>query len=156
HHVKEVVREEEESFARTLERGISLFEEAAEYATAHHDGRIKGEDAFKLHDTYGFPIDLTELMAEERGLTVDIGEYERRMEAARSAAKQRSIKSVTRDIAAEVWRQQGFSSQFVGHEQLECDSVITGTYSTTRNSFGGPIYEGEDGIVILNETPFYA
>ncbi|MBX3395601.1 MAG: alanine--tRNA ligase [Phycisphaerae bacterium] len=86
-HVAAILRDEEESFGRTLDRGIALFNEAAEYARKHHHGRIGGEDAFKLHDTYGFPIDLTELMAEEQRLTVDIGEYERLMEAARERAR---------------------------------------------------------------------
>jgi len=85
--VADIIRDEEQSFIRTLDRGIALFDEAANYATAHHHGRISGEDAFRLHDTYGFPIDLTELMAEERGLTVNIGEYERLMEEARQRAR---------------------------------------------------------------------
>jgi alanyl-tRNA synthetase len=86
-HVVELVREEEESFGRTLDRGIRLFEDAAEEAVRHHHGRVTGDDAFRLHDTFGFPIDLTELMAEERGLTVNIGEYERLMEEARARAR---------------------------------------------------------------------
>ncbi|MEZ4651216.1 MAG: alanine--tRNA ligase [Candidatus Eisenbacteria bacterium] len=86
-HVKEVLREEEESFGRTLDRGIKLFQEAANVAVTHASMKVSGEDAFRLHDTYGFPIDLTELMAEERGLTVDIGEYERLMEEARERAR---------------------------------------------------------------------
>ena len=86
-HVKDIIREEEESFDRTLDRGIALFEEAADFAIKRHHGEIQGEDAFKLHDTYGFPIDLTEVMAKERGLRVDIGEYERLMEEARARAR---------------------------------------------------------------------
>jgi len=86
-HVAEVIRDEEESFGRTLERGIALFDEAANYARTHHHGRIKGEDAFKLHDTFGFPIDLTQIMAEEKGMQVDVAEYERLMEQARERAR---------------------------------------------------------------------
>ncbi len=86
-HVASLIREEEESFGRTLDRGIRLFNEAAEDAVRHHHGRISGDDAFKLHDTYGFPIDLTQLMAEERDLTVNTGEYERLMEQARRLAR---------------------------------------------------------------------
>lgn len=86
-HVAAIVRDEEASFIRTLDRGIALFNDAAEYARTHHRGRISGEDAFRLHDTFGFPIDLTELMAEEQGLTVAIGEYERLMEDAREKAR---------------------------------------------------------------------
>jgi alanyl-tRNA synthetase len=86
-HVKEVIREEEESFERTLDRGIAMFEEAAETARRHHHNEIRGDDAFRLHDTYGFPIDLTQVMAQEKGLTVDIAEYERLMEEARERAR---------------------------------------------------------------------
>jgi alanyl-tRNA synthetase len=86
-HVKAIIREEEESFGRTLDRGIALFEEAATRARNDHHHEIRGEDAFKLHDTYGFPIDLTQIMAEEQKLKVDIGEYERLMDAARERAR---------------------------------------------------------------------
>ncbi|GJQ25545.1 MAG: alanine--tRNA ligase [Phycisphaerae bacterium] len=89
--VAAIIRDEEASFIKTLDRGIALFEEAAKYAAQHHHGRISGEDAFKLHDTYGFPIDLTELMAEERGLTVNIGEYERLMEEARERSRAKDV-----------------------------------------------------------------
>jgi alanyl-tRNA synthetase len=79
--VAEVLREEEESFGKTLDRGLKLFDEAG------RKGAISGEDAFKLHDTYGFPIDLTTLMAEERGMKVDVAGYERLMEEAREKAR---------------------------------------------------------------------
>ncbi len=90
-HVADLMRQEEESFGRTLDRGIRLFEEAAEEAVRSHHGRIAGQDAFRLHDTFGFPIDLTELMAQERGLTVNIEEYERLMEEARDRARTTGI-----------------------------------------------------------------
>ncbi|MGA3066053.1 MAG: alanine--tRNA ligase [Tepidisphaeraceae bacterium] len=80
-HVIDLIRDEEISFGRTLDRGIQLFDEAA----AH--GSISAPDAFKLHDTYGFPIDLTRIMAEERGLTVDMPGYEKLMEAAKDLAR---------------------------------------------------------------------
>ncbi len=86
-HVSGILRDEEQSFGRTLDRGIHLFNDAADLAVEQHEGRISGADAFRLHDTFGFPIDLTELMAEERGLTVDIAEYERLMEQAREQAR---------------------------------------------------------------------
>jgi len=127
--VAEMLRGEEESFGRTLDRGIQLFNEAyrraiarsavpravpygepslnfdaeVERAVADWEAqhpriwvgrpRISGEDAFKLHDTYGFPIDLTELMAEERGLTVNIGEYERLMDSARERARAKVVQA---------------------------------------------------------------
>jgi alanyl-tRNA synthetase len=82
--IARVLEEEEKAFLRTLDRGLVLFAEAAERAEG---GRIGGEDAFRLHDTYGFPIDLTEVMARERGLAIDLAGYESRMEAARTASR---------------------------------------------------------------------
>ncbi|HEX2254396.1 MAG TPA: alanine--tRNA ligase [Thermoanaerobaculia bacterium] len=99
--VRAVVREEEESFARTLDHGIKLFDQAAERAAASDDRRIPGEVAFKLHDTYGFPVDLTRIIAEERGLAVDVGGYERHMEEARERARQAG-RGGERDAAREL------------------------------------------------------
>ncbi len=79
--VIELIKDEETSFGRTLDRGIALFDDAAKA------GRITADDAFKLHDTFGFPIDLTRIMAEERGLKVDEAGYEARMEEARAKAR---------------------------------------------------------------------
>ncbi|HEV2296644.1 MAG TPA: alanine--tRNA ligase [Tepidisphaeraceae bacterium] len=83
--VVEIVKDEEVSFGRTLDRGIALFDEAAQ--RSRETKRISGEDAFKLHDTYGFPVDLTQVMAQERGMSVDIADYERLMEDARQRAR---------------------------------------------------------------------
>jgi alanyl-tRNA synthetase len=87
--VAEIIRDEEISFGKTIDRGISLFEEAANAALANQEQKlvISGADAFKLHDTYGFPIDLTRIMAEERGMTVDITGYEAHMEKAKEIAR---------------------------------------------------------------------
>ena len=85
--VIELIKDEEISFGRTLDRGISLFEEAAQSQIANRKSQIPAADAFKLHDTYGFPIDLTRIMAEERGMTVDIAGYEKLMEEAREKAR---------------------------------------------------------------------
>jgi len=84
HRVVEIIKDEEVSFGRTLERGIELFAEAAERGRGK---LILAEDAFKLHDTYGFPIDLTQIMAQERGMTVDLKGYEELMEKARELAR---------------------------------------------------------------------
>ncbi len=81
-HVAEIIRDEEESFLRTLDRGIALFEQAAEGSNC-----IDAEAAFALHDTFGFPIDLTEVMADEQGITVDRAGYERLMEQARTRSR---------------------------------------------------------------------
>ena len=85
--VKDIILDEEISFGRTLDRGIELFEEAVRKEEVSGSKCIPAETAFKLHDTYGFPIDLTQIMAEERGLKVDIEGYESLMEKARELAR---------------------------------------------------------------------
>ncbi len=154
--IAEIIREEEASFGRTLDRGIALFEEAAAYAMKHHHGRISGEDAFKLHDTYGFPIDLTELMAQERGLTVNIGEYERLMEEAREKARSQK----TRSLADEPWIVERLGvhhspTRFVGYSKLKSDAIVDSILIPDKGEVG-EIGEGEVGAVILDQTPFYA
>ena len=84
-HVMDVLRDEEDAFARTLTQGLVLFDKAA--ATAEGTKRIAAEDAFRLHDTYGFPVDLTQLMAEERGMKVDVEGFTTLMEEARTRAR---------------------------------------------------------------------
>jgi len=84
---KEIIRAEEELFGRTLGRGIALFEESAARGAIATPPRIVAEDAFRLHDTWGFPIDLTEVMALERGFTVDVAGYQSLMERARETSR---------------------------------------------------------------------
>jgi alanyl-tRNA synthetase len=90
--VVHTICEEEVAFGRTLDRGLELFDQAAARA-GKSGGRIGGEDAFQLHDTYGFPIDLTQVMAAERGLTVDVAGYESLMEKARARSREAGTKA---------------------------------------------------------------
>jgi len=89
--VVHAIREEEIAFGKTLDRGIALFDEAAKRAGAGK--KISAQDAFSLHDTFGFPIDLTQVMAEERGMTVDVAGYEALMEAARERSREGGTKA---------------------------------------------------------------
>ncbi len=159
-YIAEILRDEEESFGKTLDRGIKLFNEAAEYSRKHHHGRVSGEDAFKLHDTYGFPIDLTELMAEEQGLTVDIGEYERLMEVAREKARNKPAAGLNRYTATFIGTSYVLGPDsnnnygFVGYDNLELQSEI---FDIIIGSGSKPIIKnGESGALILVATPFYA
>src|SRR5205823_3536321 len=91
--VMRLIQEEEVGFGKTLDRGIELFQDAAEVAASKFSPVqlkqpiISAEDAFRLHDTYGFPIDLTRIMAEERAMSVDIAGYEKLMEEAKDRAR---------------------------------------------------------------------
>jgi alanyl-tRNA synthetase len=151
-HVRDILREEEESFERTLDRGITLFEEAADFARAHHHGEIRGEDAFKLHDTYGFPIDLTQIMASEKGLTVDIGEYERLMEEAKDRARGATS---TGDVPIlDAWHPEAVlvcdeSPKY--HDDLNCTATIMmGHHRFTKLEVGCEV------ALITDRTCFYA
>jgi len=140
-YVVNVIRSEELSFLRTLGQGIDLFNEMSKEKEI-----LSGEDAFKLHDTYGFPIDLTELMAREKGIDVDVKTFEELMreqkERARSAGKFHSNGS-----SAKEWNVLSESDEFdfVGYDHLETDTEIIATGRQNDANF-----------LILNKTPFYA
>jgi alanyl-tRNA synthetase len=160
--VKEIIREEEESFEATLERGIALFEEAARRASHHHHKEIRGEDAFKLHDTYGFPIDLTQVMADEKGLRVDIGEYERLMEEARERARAGTGAGRTGFQPDSVATDPGVTTDdHPKHtsEQLTCTLkaiIITDDAPHPVITDDTPIKPGTNAALIFDRTCFYA
>ncbi len=139
--IKDVIRKEEERFNKTLDRGYKLLEE---FITEKKD--IDGENAFKLYDTYGFPLELTKEIAEENGLKVDEEGYKSAMQEQKDRAKAATAKiSVTGDIKyANLEREVG-STEFVGYTENECNAKILG------------IIEGEGFVdVALDKTPFYA
>jgi alanyl-tRNA synthetase len=162
--VMDLVREEEESFGRTLERGIELFEKAAAVARDDHRGEIRGEDAFKLHDTYGFPIDLTEIMAAERGLRVDIGEYERLMDEARERARAAGKMAETRfgHVPAEVIEQAGATDDSPKYETDRLVATVSAAVrfeegeTATVLEEGQSLAPGERAAIITDRTCFYA
>ncbi|MEN3311673.1 MAG: alanyl-tRNA synthetase [Actinomycetota bacterium] len=140
HHeeIHRVLTAEEERFGKTLERGLRLFEEVAEKG-----GTISGEDAFRLHDTYGFPLELTRELARERGLGVNEEEFTRLMEVQRT----RSRGAVSKDDkrAADFAKRAGFRTEFVGYEKTEVLTQI------------GALEDLDDGLFLakLRESPFY-
>lgn len=161
------IREEEESFSRTLDRGIALFEEAAERG----GGRaIAAEDAFQLHDTFGFPLDLTELMATERGMSVDAEGFETLMEEARvrsRAGGDDGEAAATASLREEV--QKGFDAgwfagtNFTGFETAEAPFQQNQMHVFRREGdrwlslpAGQPAVAGDAVAVVLKMSPFYA
>ncbi len=148
-HVKKVITAEEKSFLRTLDQGIAYFNQMTE-AMPKGQSQLSGDDAFKLHDTYGFPIDLTELMARERGITVDMQAFQTRMqeqkERARRAGKFKGGDDVEDQPAAQLFRKAPVAgSEFTGYEEYEtaCRIIETGDIK------GKP-------VLLLDRTPFYA
>ncbi|MFP4145342.1 MAG: alanine--tRNA ligase [Phycisphaeraceae bacterium] len=154
--VQGIIREEEESFGRTLDRGIALFEQAAERG----GDRLSGEDAFKLYDTYGFPLDLTQVMAEERGLAVDVKGFEKRMDEARKRSRAGAAGGDARQSLIEIVQQQDLpETDFLGYKQTEAHVTTTCRlfmadgegYSATSS-----LTTGVPGAVVTDQTPFYA
>ncbi len=115
-HVRDVIRTEEEAFNRTLDRGIELFRDE----TAKRKETLSGEFAFKLYDTYGFPLDLTELMAREQGLAVDTTGFEKLMEEQRARARSAQKKEVIELSQIETTA----ATRFVGFDRLEAKARV--------------------------------
>ncbi len=144
--VEQVLKTEEEQFARTLERGLALLDD--ELAKLQGD-TLDGETAFRLYDTYGFPLDLTADVCRERGLKVDEAGFEAAMEAQRSRARESSGFGADYN---NVIRVDG-ASQFCGYDHNEQQAKVTALF---RN--GQPVDEihaGEEAVVVLDKTPFY-
>ena len=162
------IQEEEESFGRTLDRGIALFDEAAEHSRLAGDqrspGTISAHDAFQLHDTYGFPLDLTQLMASERGMTVDVGGFERLMQEAREKSRAGgSCDADSRKSLVELVQKGGLpETEFVGYDHTELSAFETPLHVLRVGSNCGlykvaeKVSQGRPCAVVVGKTPFYA
>ncbi len=159
HHILNTTRVEEESFLATIEGGLARFEQLAPSLTADGSntikGTISGEDAFRLYDTFGFPIDLTELMARERGYVVDIAGFEASLDAQRRRS-QEERKSKRLGVAVDAmddttsWELSpgvsALEASFVGYDTIEIDTTVT----AIRHLADGRV------AIMLRESPFYA
>ncbi len=140
--IKETIRREEEAFNKTLDKGIELFER--EIVSTPAKSRISGAFAFRLYDEQGFPLDLTELMARERGLTVDVAGFEKLMEEQRARArKAQKIEA----ISVEAENLQIAPTKFLGYDFVETESVIETVL---------PGQKPKEFNIVLDRTPCYA
>jgi alanyl-tRNA synthetase len=146
-YLERVLRQEEDSFAQTLDKGMRLLEEAIAQADG---GVIPGPTVFKLYDTYGFPMDLTADIARERGLSVDSAGFEREMDQQRQRARAAS------GFAADYHKAEavGVTSEFTGYQQSAHAARVTALLRDGQavEQLGA----GEEGVVLLDRTPFYA
>ena len=157
--VADELREEEQAFSRTLDRGIALFEEAA----ARGGNSIPATDAFRLHDTYGFPLDLTQVMAEERNMSVDAEGFEQLMEEARRRSRGQDENLSDSDSLIAIAGQGDLpETQFVGYNQTELSAVTTSLHVFAANQSCGGYQQSEQltcdelCAVVVDQTPFYA
>ena len=147
-HVSAVLKYEEASFGLTLDRGLEIFEETAAALKERGGTSIPGADAFRLYDTYGFPVDLTQLMAEERGLEVDEPGFNQEMEQQRQRSRDDRKKTEVAETQAEAeWEtlSEGSDSAFCGYETLERQTEIRKVHRQEGKAY-----------LVLAETPFYA
>ena len=152
--IERVIRQEEERFQETLTDGLNVLEEIVAQAKKRNHTKIDGKDAFKLYDTYGFPFDLTEDFANEHGLQVDRDGFEREMEAQRERA--RAARKVVESMQVQdgVLSELKTKSRFVGYTHLEVNTQIEAILA--HDQMVEMLKEGQEGVVILTETPFYA
>ncbi|UJF19012.1 alanine--tRNA ligase [Vibrio sp. SS-MA-C1-2] len=145
--VEKVLKIEEENFSRTLDRGMAILADALEKV----DGKVlDGETVFKLYDTYGFPADLTNDVARERGFTIDEDGFEAAMTAQRERARQAGNFGTDYNEALKVETE----SEFTGYTQ-ESDKVTVAELYLNGEKVD-QLNEGEEGVVVLTSTPFYA
>ncbi|MCG8342168.1 MAG: alanine--tRNA ligase [Chlorobiales bacterium] len=145
--VQRIIRSEEESFLVTLDRGIEIFSEITSELKASGRRTITGEDAFRLYDTYGFPLDLTRLMAAEENLSVNEQGFETCMQEQKERARRdrRQKQQLAGDEGEWQWLEKAVPTVFVGYETLESDARVVGVKVA-----GGRLQ------LVLDRTPFYA
>lgn len=151
--IKRVIKSEEERFHETLEEGLAILNNlVAQAKTSTHE--ISGKDAFKLYDTYGFPVELTEEIATQENLSIDMQTFEEEMQQQRNRARQARQNSQSMQVQSEVLKKITTDSTFVGYDVMDKASVITDIIQN------GELVEsaeaGETIYFILRETPFYA
>ena len=154
-YIVKTIRVEEERFARTIDAGLDQVNSILEKLAAEGKTVFSGEDAFRLYDTFGFPIDLTRELCEERGITVDEEGYKALMEKQRSTAREATARNVG-DVAwvEDVLKGVKGGEDFVGYESLTAESEILGiVYEGERVEAIG---EGDAAQIVLTRTPFYA
>ena len=154
-YITKVIRVEEENFAKTIDGGLKIFEEMLAGHKAKGETTFSGADAFKLYDTYGFPIDLTVEMVEEQGMKLDEAEFHKQMEEQRQRA--RKAREALGDLG---WSGVEFGkdvpeTEFAGYE----NTSVTGAKVVAlvvENEHAEELMPGVEGIVVLDKTPFYA
>lgn len=143
--IEDALRAEEVKFAETLDKGMALLDGALEGGKTELDGAT----VFKLYDTYGFPVDLTADICRERNIHLDMAGFEREMEAQRERARAASSFKMSANVAYE-----GADSCFHGYEQSSVDATVLALYKDGEAVT--TLEAGDDGIVVLDHTPFYA
>ena len=153
-YITKVVKTEEENFAKTIDAGMKIFGDLLAEHKANGETVFSGADAFKLYDTYGFPVDLTIEMCADEGMIVDEAEFKKLMEEQRVRA--RKAREALGDLG---WAGQEFGkevpeTEFVGYDRTESEGTVVALVA--EGEICGEVNEGMDAIVVLDHTPMYA
>ncbi len=148
-NIEKIIKAEEESFGTTLDRGIELFEEVAKKVKAENKNTIPGEEVFKLYDTFGFPVDLTNIMAEEKGLKIDEEKFNELMQEQKERARKvTKNKLAASDISEDSFKDFNIDSdlptEFIGYDTLETEAIVLGSKNINNKT-----------LVVLDKSPFY-
>ena len=151
-----VLTEEENKFNKTIDQGLNILSDMMDKMNAEGKTQLSGEDAFKLYDTYGFPLDLTAEILEEKGMTLDEAGFNACMTEQRENARNRRKTTNYMGADATVYEEldTSLTTAFVGYDNLEATSKITAL--TTETEVVAALSDGEMGTIIVEETPFYA
>ena len=151
-----VLTQEEEKFSRTIDQGLAILSDMEEKMQAAGETVLSGENAFKLYDTYGFPVDLTCEILEEKGFSIDEEGFQSAMEKQRNLA--RTTRKETNYMGADATVYDSIdpaiTTVFVGYDTLETSSKVS--VLTTESELVEALSDGEMGTIITEETPFYA
>ena len=153
-YITKVVRTEEENFAKTIDGGMKIFADLLAAHKAKGETEFSGADAFKLYDTYGFPIDLTAEMVEDEDMTLDRAGFDREMEEQRIRA--RKAREALGDLG---WAGIEFGSdmpatEFIGYDHTEADGKVLAIVA--EDELRDEVVSGADAVLVLDQTPFYA
>lgn len=153
--IEKIIRAEENKFQETINQGLEILEAYILDMKSEGNTILSGEYAFKLYDTYGFPIDLTREILGERGLSLDMETFEEKMEEQRNRARR------AREDGESGWAStsnedifKGLDTEFLGYSDYDLDSKVIGLFS--KSDKVDSLDEGESGLLVLDKTPFYA
>ncbi|WP_062355601.1 alanine--tRNA ligase [Bacillus kwashiorkori] len=152
--IQKVIKTEEERFHETLNDGLEILATVIKNAKAAGSNMIPGIDAFRLYDTYGFPVELTDEYAKDEGMEIDYVGFEKEMEEQRDRARKARQDTDSMHIQSGVLGDLTIDSEFIGYEMLECDTQVAAIVKAGQ--LVGEAQAGEEVDVIFSKTPFYA
>ena len=153
-YIKKIIKKEEERFDATIDNGLVVLKSYIKDAQDKKLDSLSGEEAFKLHDTYGFPLDLTVEIAEENNLKVDVDGFNKCMEEQKQTARENRKDGSSWDGADSFEIDVDKPTEFIGYDTLEADGKILAI--VTEGETSNEISKGENGIIVTDKTPFYA